>query len=154
MEKNNINYIKKFLKKDTEELIHHFSQIKFEYFRKLNDLGYDYFVNELDHAKRFPHMEKFQEETDILIKLEEYIRNLPNENFNLIKIVNLHYNLTPKEFDTCSEILQNENTKHSPLRRHMEFIISDLLELIYILNALQDLYIDYKRKFGNIAFKE
>ena len=150
--KNAVNHVKIFLSRDSNKLVLHFSTIEFEKFHKL-DSEYNGLVNQLEHAKRFPHDEMCQEESDLLIKLEEYIRTLPGENFDLIEWIKIHYNLNPHRSDNCSEILKSENSKYQPLRRQIEFVISDLNELVDILRKLQDLYIGYKEKFGDIAFK-
>ena len=146
-----LNYLKNFFNININEITLHFSKIEFSMYEKLNDY-YNEFVKQIEDTKRFPHDELLQEESDLIVKLEEYIRGLPSDTFNLREYVELQYNHPPNTAD-CSELLKNENPKFPQLRRQIEFIISDLEELVDILSKLLEVYIGYQNKFGNIAFK-
>jgi len=145
-----LNHLKKFFEIDKNELILHFSRIEFSMFLKL-DNDYNLFVHEFKNAKRFHHDAMPQEETDSLVKLEEFIRNLPSKNFDIREHLENYRNFTPG-INNCSELLKSEN-KFPGLRNRIAYIISDLEELVGILSKLLKIYIDYQNKFGNIAFK-
>lgn len=147
--------IKEFLGGELNELIAHLSIITFEKFRKFEEMGYQNFSALLKSAKkRLPHSELFQEESDLLVKLEDFIRNLPDGNFDLSMHVKQFYNFMPLASSCYADMPKTERPNHAPVRRQMEFIIRDLEELINIIINLHRIHLDYKKKFGDIAFKQ
>jgi len=148
----NLDQLRDFFKQDEDKLIEHFSKIEFSMYGKIH-MEYDLLVNEFKQANRFPNHILPDKESDLVVELQEYIRNEPSETFDLKKHVRHWMKLDPED-NNCSKIL-NSKDRHTRLqiRQTLRFIIRDLEELYEILINLLKIYVIYQNKFGDIAFK-
>ncbi len=149
---NNLETLKKFFENNEDKLIEHFSKIDFSMHNKIR-AEYELLIRELENSDRFSHEIMPEEESDLLVKLREYIRNQPVEVFDLRKYMEDWLNIRIQN-SNCFEMMSSMNPHQSlQLRNHIRYTISDLEELYNILIPLLRLYIKYQNKFGDIAFK-
>ena len=148
--KPHIRQIKKFFSKQDAKLINHMSKIDFGMYGKINSelmLCKEQIIN----AERFPHEKFAQMEKESIIELKENIQLIDKNYLDVEQYCRDNYNQKSFYFTNCHEMKQLDRYKE--IQRHLRFILNDLKKIILLMIKLAMLFLEYRKVFGQHAFK-
>lgn len=141
--------------KNLDNLKHRFLKLNYYHDRKFS-FDYDHFARSLKNYERYPHTELLPDETDIIIKINDFVeQNNDEESLNLEKFA--QYRLGedfPKNSITFEETLRNiPNDERKELERQFDYFVSDVSIILNLVIELQEIYEKIKEKYGDLGIK-
>ena len=146
-----IRRIKEFFSKRDAELINHMSKIGFEMYGKISSELMSC-KEQITDAERFPHEKLTQMEKESITELKENIRLIDKNYLDIEQYCRNNYNQKSFYFINCHGMMQLDRYKVE-IQRHLKFILDDLQKIILLMIKLAMLFLEYRKVFGQHAFK-
>ena len=147
-----IKEIKTFFEKEIDDVINYLAKIDFSMFGKL-DHEVIRCKKKIEQAERFPHTELPQNEIDLIVKLKEGLSDINEEDLDFGKYCqDIYHPDLEFNFNNCEQLMKDKKYKFQvTICIRMNYY--DLKKTIDAMVGLLELYLDYRQKFGNVAFK-
>ena len=145
-----IRQIEKFFNKRDAELVNRMAKINFEMYGKINS-DLTSCKEQITSAERFPHEKLTQIEKEPITELKENIRLVGENYLDVEQYCRDTYNQKLFHFTNCHGMKQSD--RYDEIQRQLRFILNDLQKIISLTIKLAMLFLEYRKVFGQRAFK-
>ena len=150
--KEYLTEIKKFFDKEENELIKHMSKINFEMYGKLA-WELRSCASNIKNAEGFPHVDLHSEERDAIIELKYSLQSFDVDYCDVEQYCKSIYDSEINfDFENCDKMIRLRPYEHL-IQSRLKDLLFDLKKNICLMIKLSLLFLEYRKKFGETAFK-